>query len=148
MKQTLKDYLNGLGVNISSQSIVQMAKALKPLMDKLRPCCSFTPRISPSHCQKLKERSKVIVTQLNNSNVFSYIPGQTHASFKHIKSHISGCVNVTKLVAWVKDQQNKLANSIELQNIIYYCTVSTATNTISFLLAILIAIIMSYIECM
>ena len=104
LNRTLKDYLNGMGANISDRAIVQMSKALKPLMDiKLHP---------ESLHDTVKSSMKDLQIQMH---VFSYIPGR---SFKNIKSHIAQCVNVAKLVAWVKEQQKKLTNNIALQNIL------------------------------
>lgn len=122
LNRTLKDYMNGLGPNISSDSIVQISKSLKALMDTVknfdRSVCLHPESLH--HTRKSSQKDKdLIVTQLIQSNVFGYIPGRSHRSFKNIKSHISDCINIDKLIAWVKEHQAKIANNIELQNILH-----------------------------
>lgn len=123
LNRTLKDYYPSLGANISDSTIVQIAKSLKTLMD-ISSNFDHTFELHPESLHHTSMSSKkdrdLILAQLTDSRVFEYIPGRFHPTFRNIKSHISECVNVDKLVAWVRDHQGNMANNIELEKILHH----------------------------
>ncbi|SMN01873.1 hypothetical protein SPONL_183 [uncultured Candidatus Thioglobus sp.] len=122
LNRTLKDHFHGLGANISENTIVQIAKSLKALID-ITNNFDHTLKLHPEslhHTTKssIKDRN-LILSQLATSRVFDYIPGRFHFAFKNIKSHVSDCVNVAKLVKWIKEHTRNMANNIKLRNILH-----------------------------
>ena len=49
-----------------------------------------------------KNEELVLKELTNKSCVFDYIPGRCYPSFKNIEAHVSGCIDIFKLVAKIK----------------------------------------------
>ena len=121
LNRTLKDYTKGLGANISEKSIVQTAKSLKNLLmitQNFDSTCKLHPESLHHTTKSSKKDRDLVLTQLVESRVFDYIPGRCHHSFRNIKPRISDCVDISRIVKWIKEHQLSVARNIELQNIL------------------------------
>ena len=89
---TLKDYLLGLGANVSEAPIVQTSKSLCNLMEvssHFDIICDIRPESIYHTCQSYGKDLEMLVEELSlESRVFDYIPGCFHRSFLGIKPHI------------------------------------------------------------
>ena len=121
LNRTLKDYLKGLGANVSDSTILQAGKSLRGLMELTKhfdKICDISPdsihhtKYSPGNNQEM------IISELGESRVFDYVPGRYHPSFKDIKAHISSSINTSKLVSMIKKHQQSIADFMELRQIL------------------------------
>jgi hypothetical protein len=120
LNRTLKDYLNGLGANISDRMIVQTSKSLKSLMEIVQNFdaqCGVNP-VSLHHTTRSSKKDQAqVLSHLTEARIFEYIPGRYHSSFATITSRISDCVNFDHLMEWIKRQQMRLTNSVKMKTI-------------------------------
>ena len=121
LNRTLKDYLLGLGANVSEATIIQTT--LRNLME----VTSHFDKICGIHNDSMYHTSKrdekdldILLEELTlKSHVFDYVPGRFHKSFRNIKRHISDHINVDKLIDWIKKNQSKLSSQMKLRNILH-----------------------------
>ena len=123
LNRTLKDYLRGLGANISEATVVQTSKSLRNLMEvtsHFDSICGIHPE-SIYHTSKSygKDLDVVLEELAVKSRVFDYVPGRYHRTFKDIKPHISEHVDLDSLFQWIKKYQAKLSNQTKLKYILY-----------------------------
>ena len=110
LNRTLKDYLNGVGPNISSNAIVQTSKSLKCLLDvttNFARVCNIGLTSIHHTSASLKEDSDKIITQLTESRVFDYILGRFHHAFKGINYQASRVIPHRCREADTLDSSNK-----------------------------------------
>jgi hypothetical protein len=117
LNRTLKDYMHGLGANVTEERIVNISKSLQTLFTICQNADAILgiPPISLHHTSHSSEKDeKLIIEELiNKSRVFEYIPGRSHRSFSNIEPCIAKAINSGKLLKWINDQKNKLNNDIE-----------------------------------
>lgn len=123
LNRTLKDYLMGLGANISESTICQTSKSLRNLMDisaHFDYICNI-PRQSIYHTSQCYGRDLDLILEelTSKSHVFDYVPGRAHRSFPTIKPHISQHIDIDKLFVWINKHKAKLANQVKLRNILH-----------------------------
>lgn len=116
LNRTSKDYVANLGANTGETPIVQCGKSLSGIMAV---CQHYDQEnsVSPQSVQHTKHSTaqdmKKILTQLTSaSSVFDYIPGREHKSFKGMKTSISDCIDVEKLLDWLKKQKEQVKSEI------------------------------------
>ena len=122
LNRTLKDYLLGLGPNVSEATIIQTSKSLRNLMDvssHFDTICSIRPDsiYHTSHCYG--KDLEMVLEELTSSRVFEYVPGRFHSSFQNIKPHISDHVDVNKLFQWIKKHQTRISKQIKLRDFFF-----------------------------
>ena len=124
LNRTLKDYLLGLGANVSEATIVQTSKSLRNLMEvssHFDSICSIHRNSIHHTCQSYGKDLETLVEELTSkSRVFDYIPGRCHRSFQGIKPHISDHIDVDKLFQWIKKHQAKISSQNKLKDILHY----------------------------
>lgn len=123
LNRTVKDYLLGLGANISEKSIIQTSKSLRSLMDVTTQFDSVTGIHSKSIYHTSKDSSKdfeAILEELQTSQVFEYIPGRFHKTFKEINPHVSAHINTDRLFSWMRKHQKKIPDSVNLKNLLHF----------------------------
>ena len=122
LNRTLKDYLKGLGSNISDSTILQTGKSLRGLMDitaYFDELCDIPPTSLHHTKHSASKDEQLILKELTSeSRVFDYIPGRCHRSFKNIKAHVSGSIDTFKLVAKIKKHQGAIADYMDLKVIL------------------------------
>ena len=121
LNRTLKDYLNGVGPNISSNAIVQTSKSLKCLLDvttNFDRVCNIGLTSIHHTSASLKEDRDKIITQLAESRVFDYISGRFHHTFKGIKPHVSSHINVEMLTQWIQAAKESNAKHFNLKQVL------------------------------
>lgn len=91
LNRTLKDYLHGVGPNISSNTISASQQVTEvdvcvhfDKVSNIRPTSLY--HTSPSSSE---ERDKIIAQLATESRVFDYIPGRFHHTFKSVQPHVS-----------------------------------------------------------
>jgi L1 cell adhesion molecule like protein len=121
LNRNLKDIVNGLGPNLSENTIIQAGKSLKCLQNitvhfdnisKIHP-----PSMHHSKPSSTTDKEKII-SELMRSNVFSYIPGRSHYSFKDIQPHISSEINFQKLANHIQKTKEGIIKYYKLKQII------------------------------
>ena len=121
LNRTLKDYLNGVGPNISSNAIVETSKSLKCLLDVTtnfdRVCNIGLTSIYHTSASSKENRDKII-TQLTESRVFDYIPECFHDTFKGIKPHVLSHTDVEKLTQWIQATKESNAEHCNLKQVL------------------------------
>ena len=119
LNRTLKDYLNGIGSNVSESTIVQASKSLKCLLNV---CTHFDQICTASihHTKKSsnQDRDKIIDELCNKSKVFDYIPGRFHSTFKNISPHISSHIQVDKLTKRIQQTKTNIAKYYKLKEVL------------------------------
>jgi hypothetical protein len=123
LNRTLKDYLMGLGPNVSETSIVQTSRSLQNLME----ISAHFDEICTIHQDSIYHTSKcygrdldLILEELTSrSRVFDYVPGRFHRSFRSIKPHISQNIDVDKLFSWINKHKAKISNRVKLRYILH-----------------------------
>ena len=63
-----------------------------------------------------KKDQELVVKQLIESKVFSYIPGRKHAAFSDIKPNLAQCIDANSLFKWLDTNKQNLAKQIEVEN--------------------------------
>ena len=91
LNRTLKDYLKGLGANVSEATITQTSKSLRNLMEvtsHFDSMCDIPPDSIYHTCKRYGKDLDMMIEELTErSRVFDYIPGRFHRLFKDIKPH-------------------------------------------------------------
>lgn len=122
LNRTLKDYLKGLGANVSEATIIQTSKSLRSLMEvtsHFDSICDIHPESIYHTCKRYEKDLDMVIEELiQRSRVFDYTPGRFHRSFKDIKPHISHHVDLDSLFKWIKKHQSKLASQMKLKTFI------------------------------
>ena len=122
LNRTLKDYLKGLGANISDNTILQTGKSLRGLMELITyfdTICDITPdSIHHTKHSPSKDEELIMKELTSESKVFDYIPGRHHRSFKDIKAHVSSSIDTFKLVTMIKRHQQAIADYMDLKEIL------------------------------
>ena len=118
LNRTLKDYLKGLGANISDSTILQTGKSLRGLMDMTAYFDELCDIASASLHHTKHSAKELILKEFSESRVFDYIPARCHRSFKNIKAHVSSSIDAFKLVAMIKKHQHAIADYIDLKMIL------------------------------
>ena len=121
LNRTLKEYLNGIGPNVSKNTIVQASKSLKCLLqisNHFDQVCNVRS-VSMDHTKSSsqQDRDKIIHELAIESKVFNYIPGQYHSTFKSICPHISSHFDVYKLTKKIEHTKETISKSHELKKI-------------------------------
>ena len=118
LNRTLKDYLAGLGANISDATILQTGKSLHGIMEYFDRICNIAPD-SISHTQRSTSKDEELILKelISESRVFDYVPGCHHQLFQDIKAHISSSIDTFKLVTMIKKHQRAIADYINLKDI-------------------------------
>ena len=123
LNRTLKDYLLGLGPNVSQATIIQTSKSLRNLMEvssHFDTICNIHSDSIYHTCQHYGKDLEMLVEELSlKSRVFEYVPGRFHSSFQNIKPHISDHVDINKLFQWIKKHQARISNQVKLRNIFH-----------------------------
>ena len=122
LNRTLKDYLLGLGANISESTIIQISRSLRKLMavtTHLDSVCGIHKESIYHTCKDASTDLQLIIDELQKSQVFDYIPGRYHKTFQNIKPHISAHIDTDKLFSWIQGHQKKISNSMKLRNILH-----------------------------
>ena len=90
LNRTLKDYLKGLGANISENTVFQTGRSLRGLMDitaYFDELCDIAPTsLHHSKHSASKDEELILKELTSESRAFDYIPGRCHRSFKNIKA--------------------------------------------------------------
>ena len=107
--------------NVSPSTITQTSKSLKFLLnisDHFDEICNVNP-ISLHHTKasSKEDRDKILKQLASESRVFDYVPGRYHKTFKGIHPHISSHLDINKLVTWIKQTRNSIANRHELKKL-------------------------------
>ena len=121
LNRTLKDYLHGIGPNISEDTIVQASKSLKCLLNictQFDQACNIKPK-SIHHTKSSSETDRnKIIQELTESKVFDYIPGRYHHTFKNITPHISSHIQVGKLMNHIHQTRDKISKHYKLKKVL------------------------------
>ena len=84
INRTLKDYICGLGANVTEDTIVSISKSLQSLLYICQEADKALglPPVSLYHTSKssLKDETLVIEELVKKSHVFDYIPGRKHSA--------------------------------------------------------------------
>ena len=111
LNRTLKDYLKGLGANVSEATITQTSKSFRNLMQitsHFDSICDIPPDSIYHTCKRYGEDLDLVINELTQkSRVFDYIPGHFHRSFKDIKPHISDHIDLDSLFKWIRKYKTK-----------------------------------------
>ena len=122
LNRTLKDYLKGLGANISDSTVLQTGKSLRGLMDitaYFDELCDIAPSSLHHTKHSASKDEELILKELTSeSRVFDYIPGRCHRSFQNIKAHVSSSIDTFKLVTMIKKHQRAIADYMDLRMIL------------------------------
>ena len=122
LNRTLKDYLKGLGANVSEATIVQTSKSLRNLMEMTShfdSICGIHPDSIYHTCKRYGKDLDMVLEELTTrSRVFDYVPGRFHRSFKDIKPHISEHVDLDSLFQWIKKHQVKISSQMKLKTLL------------------------------
>ena len=109
----------GVGANISESLIVQLSKSL----DGIKTVCENFDKSVGIHTDSIhhttkssKKDQELVVKQLIESKVFSYIPGRKHAAFSDIKPNLAQCIDANSLFKWLDTNKQNLAKQIEVEN--------------------------------
>ena len=121
LNRTLKVFVSSTGANVSPSTITQTSKSLKFLLnisDHFDEICNVNP-ISLHHTKasSKEDRDKILKQLASESRVFDYVPGRYHKTFKGIHPHISSHLDINKLVTWIKQTRNSIANRHELKKL-------------------------------
>ena len=121
LNRTLKDFVSSIGANVSTSTVVQARKSLKFLLNlgtHFDEICSIKP-VSLHHTKASSKdnRDKILTQLVSESRVFDYVPGRYHTTFKGIQPHISSHIDNVKLIKWVKQTRNNIANRHELKKL-------------------------------
>lgn len=121
LNRLLKDMIIGIGANISESAIVQSSKSL----DGIKTVCENFDKSAGIHADSVhhttkssKKDQELIVKQLIESRVFSYIPGRKHAAFPNIKPNLAQSIDTKSLFKWLSTNKQKLAKQIEVENLL------------------------------
>lgn len=121
LNRLLKDMIIGIGANISESAIVQSSKSL----DGIKTVCENFDKSAGIHADSVhhttkssKKDQELVVKQLIQSKVFSYIPGRKHAAFPDIKPNLAHSINAKSLFKWLDTNKQKLAKQIEVENLL------------------------------
>lgn len=101
---------------------MQASKSLKALLNigtHFDSICGVNP-VSLHHTKASAkdDRDKILKQLVSESQVFDYVPGRYHKTFKNIHPHISSHIDATALIAWIKQTRNNIANRHELRKIL------------------------------
>ena len=112
-------FFNSTGPNVSPSMTAQASKSLKFLLDignHFDEICGIKP-VSLHHTKasSKEDRDKIIKQLVSESRVFDYVPGRSHKTFESIRPHISSHMDVNKLITWIKQTRNNIANRHELK---------------------------------
>lgn len=112
---TLKDYLKGLGANVSQATIIfQMSKNLMEVTSHFDSICDIHQRAHTYKCYG--QDLDIVLEELTvRSRMFDYVPGHFHWSFKDIKSHIREHVDLDSLFQWIKKHQVQASSQMKLE---------------------------------
>lgn len=118
LNKVLKGCIANLGANISEETIIQCWKSLSGLMDV---CKQFDTEndVKPSSTTHSKPNTaedmiRILVELTSTSQVFDYVPGRKHKTFKGIKPNIANCIDAKKLLDWLQMAKNKYKDCINL----------------------------------
>ena len=121
LNRLLKDMIIGIGANISESAIVQSSKSL----DGIKTVCENFDKSAGIHADSVhhtiessKKDQELVVKQLIQSKVFSYIPGRKHAAFPDIKPNLAKSIDAKSLFKWLDTNKQKLAKQIEVENLL------------------------------
>ena len=110
LNHTLKDYFASTCANVSEASIVRVSKSLHSLLQisKQFDRTSGVKPISLHHSRREygTDLELILKELVVDSNVFDYVPGRYHYSFKTTQPHIISHVDVNK---WIKCHVIKLS---------------------------------------
>ena len=119
LNRLVKDFMIGLGANVSETTIINCSKSLKGVIEA---CDNFdnscgASTISMYHTQKSSQadEDKIIEELTSTSRVFDYVPGRHHYSFQQIKPHISQDVNATAMFSWLRNHKKKIVEGHEFK---------------------------------
>ena len=120
INRTLKDYICGLGANVTEDRIVNISKSLQSLITI---CCEADnalgiPPISLHHTTRSSEKDeRLIIDELTKkSRVFEYIPGRMHRAFPDIQPCIAKSIDKSKLIKWINEHKKKLKIDFEFSH--------------------------------
>ena len=105
------DALGGLSSNITEQSVKRIGKSIQglPKLSHHFDECNNVPTPTGYHTRKPKTKDvKMMVEQLNKSNVFKFHDGRSHQNFKKFVSNPCKTVNRETLKEWMDGHMKKL----------------------------------------
>ena len=112
LNHVVKTAISHVGANISTESILQCGKSLKCLMSVLQ---NFdkqhdVPPPSSAHTQAslAKDEDAILEVLVRKANVFDYVPGREHDSFKNINVNPAESVHLSKLCETIEKYKKEL----------------------------------------
>ena len=122
LNRCLKNYVIGLGANVSEKTIVDCGKSLNGMIGITSnfDCDSSIHRESLHHTTKSskKDEDMIIKELTSNSKVFDYIPGRVHRAFKEISPNVAPTLKANELFKWLNDRKKKLAEDIAFHELV------------------------------
>jgi hypothetical protein len=119
LNRHVKDFIIGLGANISEATVVNCSKVLKGVTDT---CANFDKscglsQASIHHAQRSSklDEEKIIEELIAKSRVFDYVPGRYHSSYQWIEPHVSREVNAAALFSWLQGHKKKILEAHEFK---------------------------------
>ena len=112
LNHVVKTAISHVGANISTASILQCGKSLKSLVSLLQ---NFdeqhgVPPPSSAHTRTSisKDESAILEVLVQKMNVFDYVPGRVHDSFKNIHVNPAEAVDLSKLCGTIEKYKKEL----------------------------------------
>ncbi len=122
LNRCLKDYIIGLGANITENMVVACGKSLNGMMavtSNFDNVCNLH-RESLHHTTKssTKDEELIIKELTSNSKVFDYIPGRAHRAFGAISPNVASCINANKLFKWLNEHKKAAADDLAFHELV------------------------------
>ena len=119
LNRTVKEYIAGVGANVSQNTIIQCGQ----LLDGMMTITKNYDRVNNIHLSSGKHTKKsqrkdeeLILHELNErSRVFDYVPGRSHSckKFDRIEPNVATKIDKTKLFQWLSDKKKAAVKSVK-----------------------------------
>lgn len=111
LNRQLKESMHHLSSNVNEASVIRIGKCLRKLIDFKDRYDEDTeiPSLTGYHTSRSKSKDlKLLVNELNTTQVFMESKGRVHSQFKTFKGNTMSSVNKEHLVSWLQEQLLKL----------------------------------------
>ena len=119
LNRTVKEYIAGVGANVSQNTIIQCGQSLDGMMTITKNYDKVN-NVHPSsgkHTKKSQRKDEeLILHELNErSRVFDYVPGRSHSckKFDRVEPNVATKIDKTKLFQWLSDKKKAAVKSVK-----------------------------------
>ncbi len=115
LNRTVKDYVGNLSANISESTILQCGRSLNGIQNV---CSRFDQEaavrpasIAHTRASTREDEKRIMKELTETSNVFDYIPGHHHKTFKNVKPNVADHINKKAFLECLQQKKKDLASN-------------------------------------